>query len=66
MLGEIRRLTKFASQFEDEFVKAVIGHSQQAEATDRKPVSYTHLSHVSKYKLGMRFSIPTIPPESKK
>lgn len=36
VLGEIRWLTKFASQFEDEFVKAVIGHSQQAEATDRK------------------------------
>ncbi len=36
VLGEIRRLTKFASQFEDEFVKAVIGHSQQAEAADRK------------------------------
>ena len=36
VLGEIRRLTKFASQFEDEFVKAVIDHSQQAEATDRK------------------------------
>ena len=36
VLGEIRRLTKFASQFEDEFVKAVIGHSQQAEATGRK------------------------------
>ena len=36
VLGEIRRLTKFASQFENEFVKAVIGHSQQAEATDRK------------------------------
>ncbi len=36
VLGEIRRLTKFASQFEDEFVKAVIGHSQKAEATDRK------------------------------
>ena len=36
VLGEIRRLTKFASQFEDEFVKAVIGHSRQAEATDRK------------------------------
>ena len=35
-MGEIRRLTKFASQFEDEFVKAVIGHSRQAEATDRK------------------------------
>ncbi len=36
MLGEIRRLTKFASLYEDEFVKAVIGHSQQAEQTDRK------------------------------
>ena len=36
VLGEIRRLTTFASQFEDEFVKAVIGHSQQAETTDRK------------------------------
>ena len=34
--GEIRRLTKFASLYEDEFVKAVIGHSQQAEQTDRK------------------------------
>ncbi len=36
VLGEIRRLTKFASRYEDEFVKAVIGHSQQAEQTDRK------------------------------
>ena len=27
---------KFASLYEDEFVKAVIGHSQQAEQTDRK------------------------------
>ena len=36
VLGEIRRLTKFASLSEDEFVKAVIGHSQQAEQTDRK------------------------------
>ena len=36
VLGEIRRLTKFASIYEDEFVKAVIGHSQQAEQTDRK------------------------------
>ncbi len=36
VLGEIRRLTKFASQFEDEFLKAVIGHSQQAAETDRK------------------------------
>ena len=26
VLGEIRRLTKFASLYEDEFVKAVIGH----------------------------------------
>ena len=36
VLGEIRRLTKFASLYEDEFVKEVIGHSQQAEQTDRK------------------------------
>ena len=36
VLGEIRRLTKFASLYEDAFVKAVIGHSQQAEQTDRK------------------------------
>ena len=36
VLGEIRRLTKFASLYEDEFVKAVIGHSPQAEQTDRK------------------------------
>ena len=36
VLGEIRRLTKFASLYEDEFVKTVIGHSQQAEQTDRK------------------------------
>ena len=36
VLGEIRRLTKFASLYEDEFVKAVIGHSRQAELTDRK------------------------------
>lgn len=36
VLGEIRRLTKFASLYEVEFVKAVIGHSQQAEQTDRK------------------------------
>ena len=36
VLGEIRRLTKFASLYEDEFVKAVIGHSKQAEQTDRK------------------------------
>ena len=36
VLGEMRRLTKFASLYEDEFVKAVIGHSQQAEQTDRK------------------------------
>ena len=36
VLGEIRRLTKFASLYEDEVVKAVIGYSQQAEQTDRK------------------------------
>lgn len=36
VLVEIRRLTKFASLYEDEFLKAVIGHSQQAAETDRK------------------------------
>ena len=36
VLGEIRRLTKFASLYEDEFVKAVIGHSQQVEQTGLK------------------------------
>ena len=36
VLGEIRRLTKFANLYEDEFLKAVIGHSQQAAETDRK------------------------------
>lgn len=36
VLGEIRRLTKFASLYEDEFLKAVIGHSQQAVEIDRK------------------------------
>ena len=36
VLGEIRRLTKFASLYEDEFLKVVIGHSQQAAETDRK------------------------------
>lgn len=36
VLGEMRRLTKFASLYEDEFLKAVIGQSQQAAETDRK------------------------------
>ena len=30
LLSEIRRLTMFASQYESDFVKAVMGHSQQA------------------------------------
>ena len=36
VLGEIRRLTKFASQYEDLFTQAVIGHSQQSVELDRK------------------------------
>ena len=36
VLGEIRRLTKFASQYEDLFTQAVIGHSQQSAEVDRK------------------------------
>ncbi len=36
VLGEIRRLTKYATVYEDDFLKAVIGHSQQAAELDRK------------------------------
>ena len=36
VLGEIKRLTKFASHYEDDFVKAVMGSSQQSVALDRK------------------------------
>ena len=36
VLGEIRRLTKYASIYEDEFLKEVIGHSRQAEEANLK------------------------------
>ena len=36
VLGEIKRLTKFASRYEDDFVKAVMGSTQQNVALDRK------------------------------
>ena len=36
VLGEIRRLTQFAGKFEDEFVKAVIGHSQQTVVVQKQ------------------------------
>ena len=36
VLGEIRRLTKFAVQYEDLFTQAVMGHSQQSAELDRK------------------------------
>ena len=36
VLGEIHRLTKFASKYEDEFVKAVMGHSQQTVELERQ------------------------------
>ena len=36
MLGEIKRLTKFASYYEDDFLKAVMGSSQESVALDRK------------------------------
>ena len=36
VLGEIKRLTKFASHYEEDFVKAVMGSSQQSVALDRK------------------------------
>ena len=36
VLGEIRRLTKDAGLYEDDFLKEVIGHSRQAEETERR------------------------------
>ena len=36
VLGEIRRLTKYAGLYEDDFLKDVIGHSRQAEETERR------------------------------
>lgn len=36
VLGEIRRLTKFASHYEGDFVKAVMGHSQQSVVAERQ------------------------------
>ena len=38
VLGEIRRLRKFASLYEDEFLKAVTGHSQQAAEAEREGI----------------------------
>jgi len=35
VLQEINRLTRFASEYEDEFVKAIIGHSMQAAESER-------------------------------
>ena len=35
VLQEIRRLTKFASEYENDFAKALIGHSMQAAETER-------------------------------
>ena len=36
VLGELRRLTKYAGLYEDDFLKEVIGHSRQAEETERR------------------------------
>ena len=36
VLGEIRRLTKYAGLYEDDFLKEVIGHSRQAEEMERR------------------------------
>jgi len=35
VLQEIQRLTRFASEYEDDFVKAIIGHSMQAAESER-------------------------------
>ncbi|MBQ8598850.1 MAG: DUF4368 domain-containing protein, partial [Oscillospiraceae bacterium] len=36
VLGEIKRLTKFASHYEEDFLKAVMGSTQQSTALNRK------------------------------
>ena len=36
VLGEIRRLTKFASKYERQFAEAVMGHSQKAVQSERQ------------------------------
>jgi len=36
VLGEIRRLTKFASHYESDFARAVMGHSQQAAIAEHQ------------------------------
>lgn len=38
ILGEIRRLTKFVSQYETQFAKLMMGFTQQAMETERKQV----------------------------
>lgn len=38
VLGEIRRLTRFVSQYEPQFAKLMMGFTQQAMATERKQV----------------------------
>ena len=35
VLQEVQRLTRFASEYEDDFVKAIIGHSMQAAQSER-------------------------------
>jgi len=36
VLSEIRRLTRFANQYEAEFAKTIMGHSQQTIAAERQ------------------------------
>jgi DNA invertase Pin-like site-specific DNA recombinase len=43
VLGEIRRLTRFASQHENEFVRVVMGHSQQ-NANDKRQAKQRELN----------------------
>ena len=38
MLGEIRRLTKFVSQYETQFAKLMTGFTQKAMESERKQV----------------------------
>jgi DNA-binding transcriptional regulator YbjK len=50
VLGEVRRLMKFAGKYEEDFAKIVMGHSQQNAEADR------HRMQKELYALNARFS----------
>ena len=60
VLGEIRRLTKLATQYESEFAKIVMGHSiqtaQQERRQKQKEIKKREQRKTPSAKRGRRFS----------